>query len=172
MEQGACYPGVLWDRTSRSVHSHRSAHPVEGHDSRKTLVSRCKLFDVRSAFTIPQRSSLDARQYRNVQGCLRFPLLLIIDFYPSTSRVSLCSGVFTRTRLATSCEALRMLLFESLLFDFNPVFYVLGVILPFISPFSKYSGMINSATPYTYPGKHIHTYIYVLIVVVVLHVLK
>lgn len=53
-----------------------------------------------------------------------------------------------------------MLLFESLLFDFNPVFYALGVVLPFISPFSKYSGMINSATPYTYPGKHIHTYIY------------
>ncbi|XP_075897019.1 NADH dehydrogenase [ubiquinone] 1 alpha subcomplex subunit 3 [Nelusetta ayraudi] len=28
---------------------------------------------------------------------------------------------------------------------------LVGVILPFISPFSKYSGMINSATPYTYP---------------------
>lgn len=43
----------------------------------------------------------------------------------------------------------------SLLFNVNPVFYALGVALPFISPFTKYSGMINAATPYTYPGKHI-----------------
>lgn len=135
-----------------------------------TLVLRCKLCDVRSAFTIPQLSSLDAHQYRNVRGWLRFPLLLIIDFI-RVHQVCHSVVVFTRTRrLATYCEALCMLLFESLLFDFNPVFYALGVVLPFISPFSKYSGMINSATPYTYPGKHIYTYIFLM--VVVLHVLK
>ncbi|XP_059196104.1 NADH dehydrogenase [ubiquinone] 1 alpha subcomplex subunit 3 [Centropristis striata] len=27
----------------------------------------------------------------------------------------------------------------------------IGVAIPFISPFTKYSGMINSATPYNYP---------------------
>uniref|UniRef100_A0A8C4GGJ1 NADH dehydrogenase [ubiquinone] 1 alpha subcomplex subunit 3 n=1 Tax=Dicentrarchus labrax TaxID=13489 RepID=A0A8C4GGJ1_DICLA len=28
---------------------------------------------------------------------------------------------------------------------------LLGIAVPFISPYTKYSGMINSAVPYTYP---------------------
>uniref|UniRef100_A0A3B4XQJ4 NADH dehydrogenase [ubiquinone] 1 alpha subcomplex subunit 3 n=1 Tax=Seriola lalandi dorsalis TaxID=1841481 RepID=A0A3B4XQJ4_SERLL len=31
---------------------------------------------------------------------------------------------------------------------------VIGVAIPFISPITKYTGMINSAVPYNYPGKH------------------
>ncbi|XP_006000683.1 NADH dehydrogenase [ubiquinone] 1 alpha subcomplex subunit 3 [Latimeria chalumnae] len=27
----------------------------------------------------------------------------------------------------------------------------MAIILPFVSPYTKYQGMINSATPYTYP---------------------
>ncbi|NXU92651.1 NDUA3 dehydrogenase, partial [Xiphorhynchus elegans] len=28
-----------------------------------------------------------------------------------------------------------------------------ALVSPFISPYAKYSGMINRATPYTYPGR-------------------
>lgn len=31
-----------------------------------------------------------------------------------------------------------------------------GMTLPLLSPFTKYSAMINQAVPYNYPGKHSH----------------
>uniref|UniRef100_A0AAX7VXP5 NADH dehydrogenase [ubiquinone] 1 alpha subcomplex subunit 3 n=1 Tax=Astatotilapia calliptera TaxID=8154 RepID=A0AAX7VXP5_ASTCA len=31
---------------------------------------------------------------------------------------------------------------------------LVGAILPFISPLTKYTAMLNAAVPYNYPGKH------------------
>uniref|UniRef100_A0A3B3BW15 NADH dehydrogenase [ubiquinone] 1 alpha subcomplex subunit 3 n=1 Tax=Oryzias melastigma TaxID=30732 RepID=A0A3B3BW15_ORYME len=35
---------------------------------------------------------------------------------------------------------------------------LIGMILPFISPLTKYTAMLNSAVPYNYPGKYEHCF--------------
>ena len=52
------------------------------------------------------------------------------------------------TKTSVKCIANALRFTESLLFA--------GITLPFLSPYTKYTGMINKAMPFNYPGKHSH----------------
>lgn len=52
------------------------------------------------------------------------------------------------TKSAVKCMTNALKFTEPLLFA--------GLTLPVLSPFTKYTAMINQAVPYNYPGKHSH----------------
>ncbi|XP_077454405.1 NADH dehydrogenase [ubiquinone] 1 alpha subcomplex subunit 3 [Stigmatopora argus] len=69
----------------------------------------------------------------------------------TTFPTSLYVGATPRTKMAAVGAFLKNA------WNKEPVIFVsfaiglTGIVLPFISPMTKYSGMINAATPYTYP---------------------
>lgn len=52
-----------------------------------------------------------------------------------------------------------------LCFKVHENLYYSGIALPLMSPITKYTGMINSAVPYNYPGKHCCWSFYSILVV-------